>query len=232
MKYNQIKEIARFKYDFNWGKSYVSLSTVSTTCEGTHSFKYYLPNVPEIPTPLTGNIDHWNFWRGRDKNAGLIPGMTQEGDNQLDFEFTTNDRDATGKDFDATQLEQITYPTGGSVQFIYEPHRYSYISKQTEGSSYYPSLEFPSLGRYGWAGGARIHLIRYFDANGKEQREIEYTYGKDLNEGEVMYIPFINIFELSLTLTSLVNMLLRQYHITVMVLVMFPIHPRIFVILK
>jgi hypothetical protein len=189
MKYNQIKEIARFKYDFNWGNR-MFLSTVSTTCEGTHSFKYYLPNVPEIPTPLTGNIDHWNFWRGRDKNAGLIPGMTQEGDNQLDFEFTTNDRDATGKDFDATQLEQITYPTGGSVQFIYEPHRYSYISKQTEGSSYYPSLEFPSLGRYGWAGGARIHLIRYFDANGKEQREIEYTYGKDLNEGEVMYIPF------------------------------------------
>ena len=112
MKYNHIKAIARFKYDFNWGNR-MFLSTVSTTCEGTHSFKYYLPNVPEIPTPLTGNIDHWNFWRGRDKNAGLIPGMTQEGDNQLDFEFTTNDRDATGKDFDATQLEQITYPTGG-----------------------------------------------------------------------------------------------------------------------
>lgn len=189
MKYNQIKETARLNYDFNWGNR-MFLSNVSTTCEGTHRFKYYLPNVPEIPTPLTGNIDHWNFWRGREKNGGLIPGMTQDVDNQMDFKFNTNDRDATGIDFDATQLKEITYPTGGSVQYTYEPHRYSYISKQTERSAYYPSLEFPSSGRYGLAGGVRIHLIRYFDASGNAQKEIEYTYGNDLSEGEVMYLPF------------------------------------------
>lgn len=193
LKYNnQMQEKARLKYEFKWGNR-MFLRSINTTREGVFSFEYNIPNISDVPTPLTVNIDHWNFWRGREKNVGLIPGMIQDGDNQLDFKFTSDDRDATGKDFDVSLLKRITYPTGGSVLFTYEPHRYSYITKQTKGSNYYPSLEFPTSGRYGIAGGARVCSVRYFDAVGKAQKEIVYTYGKDLSEGEVMYIPFYKL---------------------------------------
>lgn len=186
-------ETVSFKYQYFLGGR-MFLTSVKTDMEGIHHFEYNTPFLPDVPTPLTCNIDHWGFWRGNaDTKGALIPRIKQSSESSLDFTITSPHRDATGKQVDVSLLTKITYPTGGCAVFSYEPHRYSWIINYYSGTNFYPSLASPQQGQYGIAGGARIHSVKFTDDKGNVQKETLYTYGSALNEGEVLYMPFYKL---------------------------------------
>lgn len=186
---------ARLSYTYQWGNR-MFLSSLQTTREGYHRFEYNAPGSTTPPSPMTYNIDHWEFWRGRNENNGILPGMNSKGENSVDYTITTNDRDATGIDCESTLLNRIIYPTGGSARFSYEPNIYSRIPEQNQYSQYYLRLGYPPRKKSDIAGGARIKSIRYLDATGKALKETAYTYGYDLFEGELMYRPYYKYLEI------------------------------------
>lgn len=192
---NGMEQKARFTYTYQAGNR-MFLHSLQTTCDGRHQFQYNGTGSVAAPSPMTYNIDHWGFWRGRNANNGIIPGMNSRGTNSVDYTITTDDRNATGMDYDATLLNQIIYPTGGSARFTYEPNLYSRVPDPTQHNQYYPILGYPDRKKKDIAGGARIKSIRYTDPAGIALKETAYTYGYDLYEGELMYMPYYKYLEI------------------------------------
>lgn len=189
MVYNGNIQSAKLIYDYALGNR-MFLKSVQTDKEGTFHLEYNTPVLSEIPSPLTCNIDHWGFWRGENPHVALIPGMSYPSSQpSLAYKITTDHRDATGKRYDTSLLKQIIYPTGGRVEFNYEPHRYSTIIQQNESATFYPTEYNLSPSLSGLAGGARVRSIRYMGATGNTQKETVYTYGSLSREGKVMYMP-------------------------------------------
>ena len=189
MAYNGDIQSAKLTYDYALGNR-MFLKSVQTDKEGTFHLEYNTPALPEIPSPLTCNIDHWGFWRGENAHVNLIPGMSYPSSQpSLEYKITTDHRDATGKRYDTSLLKRIEYPTGGCVEFSYEPHRYSTVIQQSESGTFYPTEYSLSPSLSGLAGGARVRSIRYMDAAGDVQKETVYTYGSLSREGKVMYMP-------------------------------------------
>lgn len=176
-----------FAYTYQCGNR-MFLSSVKAW-EGTYKFQYKADANISYPSPLTYNIDHWGFWRGRQDNSGIIPGMERGDDYDMHYTITTDDRNATGKDFDYTLLQKVTYPTGGYTLFNYEPHRYSQSPVKVRTSQFYPNLKYPEGQQSATAGGARIHSVTHYDRNVAVKKTI-YTYGYKLSEGEIMYMPY------------------------------------------
>lgn len=190
MTYNGSTESAQLTYDYALGNR-MFLKSVKTNKEGSFRMEYNTPLLSEIPNPLTCNIDHWGFWRGENAHIALIPGMSYPSlQYSLDYKITTDHRDATGKRSDISLLKQMTYPTGGRVEFTYEPHKYSTIVQKNGNSTFYATDYSLSPSLSGLAGGARVHSVRYTDAAGNAQKETVYTYGNLSKEGKVMYMPF------------------------------------------
>lgn len=185
-----IADQTNFTYEYALGNR-MFLKCVDTYRDGKYYMEYNTSNISNAPTPMTIDIDHWGFWRGEgDSNAICIPGMDYPfSEHSLNYRITTNHRDATGKYFDAGLLKRLTYPTGGSAQYTYEPHRYSTLIQQNNSSTHYPTSDYLSPSSSGLAGGARIYSIRYLDANNKVQKETLYTYGSLSREGKIMYMP-------------------------------------------
>lgn len=190
MTYNGCTQNAQLTYKHALGNR-MFLNSVKTSNEGTFGMEYNLPVLSETPDPLTCNIDHWGFWRGENSNVALIPGMSYPSTQfSLDYKLTTNHRDATGNRYDTSLLSRLTYPTGGSARFTYEPHKYSCIIRPNGDTTSYPSENNLSPSLSGLAGGARIRSVRYTDAEGNALKETVYTYGSLSREGKVMYMPY------------------------------------------
>lgn len=189
MSYNGATESAQLDYSFELGNR-MFLKTVKTTQEGTYQMKYNTPSMSEVPNPLTCNIDHWGFWRGENANVALVPGMEYPMPQfSLGYKITTNHRDATENRYDVSLLQKMTFPTNGTVEFTYEPHRYSRYISQNNPATFYPVDNYLSPSESGLAGGARIRSVLYSEAGGKKQKETVYTYGSQSREGRVMYMP-------------------------------------------
>ncbi|NDV69680.1 RHS repeat protein [Dysgonomonas sp. 25] len=147
------------------------LSGIKLSKTGIYNFYY---NLGTLPSPLTKNIDYWNYWRGTPVEEGdLIP--KAKSINATSIEYETNRREPTDKDFDLAMLSRVVYPTGGCSYFKYEQHTYNKIISRTSASSYYPALL--SIGNPEKAGGVRIQKIIntpnvYLSNNGEVVRYI------------------------------------------------------------
>lgn len=91
-------------------------SPLSPLQSPVYSFTY---NTVELPSRDSKAIDYWGFYNGAN-NSSLIPynfyyDITSEN-------FDGGDRDANFEFSQAGLLEKITYPTGGSTTFHYEPN--------------------------------------------------------------------------------------------------------------
>ena len=80
-----------------------------------YSFDYHTEPVPRT---LSFSQDHWGFYNGADNNT-LIPTYTE---NQFE-EVPGADRDSKWPAMRGGTLYKITYPTGGSAEYEYEPNR-------------------------------------------------------------------------------------------------------------
>ena len=106
------------------------------SCDNTlqvppYKFTYYTGTVPR---KLSFGIDHWGFYNGVNINTGLIPTYTiTQSSNQPGGAVTTisgADRDTHWPGSLGGSLEQITYPTGGNTNFVYESNSL-YTNKTT-----------------------------------------------------------------------------------------------------
>jgi hypothetical protein len=117
---------------------------IGTNGQNFYSFSY---NQTALPNYLTIYGDHWGFNNYSGANSLLI------GWNGSPFDFyTPHNPDPTGIQTQAEILTGITYPTGGSTTFTYEPNQYSSVVDRTTNSPI-------PIAQTGIAGGLRIKQI-------------------------------------------------------------------------
>lgn len=99
-------------------------------------FEYYAGNMPSVKSYAQ---DHWGFYNGKKDNKTLIP------KDLYNIPYEGADREATTDIVLArtSVLKKITYPTGGSSEFLYEPNDY-YDPYQSPPGQY--ALKSVSLG--------------------------------------------------------------------------------------
>lgn len=124
------------------------------TCDETkqipaYNFSYYPGTVPR---KLSFAIDHWGFYNGVTSNETLIPTYTiipqptGTGTNTSPVTVVQGaNRDASAVAMIGGTLQKIMYPTGGSTEFDFEPHKlyttttnYVNISLATLSNGYLP----------------------------------------------------------------------------------------------
>ncbi len=86
--------------------------------DGAWKFEY--ENGIALPNRLSFAQDHWGYYNGKSTNASLLPAEPQYGfmdgaDREVGAAFTP-----------MAILKKVTYPTGGSTAFEYEPNRYAF----------------------------------------------------------------------------------------------------------
>lgn len=182
-------QTAQLNYIYQLGDR-MFLQRIKTGSSGTYAFSYNIYAPVSAPTPMTFNIDHWGFWRGRKQNNGIIPAMRPGRLHEQDYVIISDDRNPTGEEYDYTLLHEVVYPTGGKSVFEYEANRYSRIAVQNFSSLYRIGLGYPDGKQNNVAGGARIYSIKQCDDKGNIIKKSVFTYGNSLSMGEIMYMPF------------------------------------------
>lgn len=175
--WSDLSEAAKLSYSTSYGR--LLLRTVLNNNKGRYSLEYCSSGT--FSNSLTIDIDKWGFWSGRGANTSLMQEADDERWNQIDP--TTGDfyrdphdtnREPTGNEFDAFMLKKVTFPTGGSRSYEYEPHTYSsYFHKPTPNYSATISgvNSFSKL-----AGGARVCKEIFEDSMPSLNRVKRYVY--------------------------------------------------------
>jgi hypothetical protein len=108
-----------------------------TSCDASqqvppYRFTYFSEPVPRR---LGFGIDHWGYSNGVTTNTSLVPTFTQFVSGAPQVTAGAN-RDASWPSMRGGALQQITYPTGGTTSFDFEPKNvYSWTSSVLQDSS-------------------------------------------------------------------------------------------------
>jgi len=126
---------------------------------GKYNFDYY--NKQLLPPYLAEKTDHWGFYNNKIAKY-----------NRNDY-FSSREPDSTAVKYGA--LKTITYPTGGTTEFIFEANQYSSQTKKNrwEGLDNYASNKI--------AGGLRIKKIISTPIFGQTPTVKEYFYTKNFS---------------------------------------------------
>ena len=88
-------------------------------------------NATALPAKTSYDVDYWGYYNGAKNNTSLIPAYAGSvygfGDYGV-FPGANREPDAAG--MRAAILQQITYPTGGTTTFSFEPNRYSNLTDE------------------------------------------------------------------------------------------------------
>ena len=143
----------------------LSLSSVSTVAGtddgGKYSFEYNSLKLPDHY--CSESSDRWGF---NGKSFSVPPGSYQ----------TLHDRRAPDTTLTKAEiLQKITYPTGGSTEYIFEPHTYCASVQRTDS----PQIGFSVVDNANdsIAGGLRIKTI--IDRNGDKTETRNFFYTKN-----------------------------------------------------
>ena len=115
-----------------------------------YSFEY--TTKEKLPLPYTRGIDRQGYYNGNDYNSNLL-GITSTGQSPT---FTNRQPDFNKSSMG--MLSRITYPTGGTTEFVFENHYYSKAVVFSTGGDNIVNLT--PVTRYGYSGGLRIKEIR------------------------------------------------------------------------
>jgi hypothetical protein len=86
-----------------------------------HYFDYY---VGTLPAKTSQAQDHWGYYNGKNTNLNSLP-SSEIG---TSYYYQGADREPDPSFLLTGMLHRITYPTGGSITYDYEPHDYSNFS--------------------------------------------------------------------------------------------------------
>ena len=139
-----------FDYDYSVGR--LTLRSVQerigSDTQPPYRFAYY---GGTLPAPLSSAQDHWGFYNNNPKPT-LIPATAAFRADATRIELDGADRSPTPELLTVGMLKTITYPTGGSDRFKFEPHDYSFeqnrklvaeVTKHMEVSGYAPAFDTP-----------------------------------------------------------------------------------------
>ena len=100
-----------------------------TETKAPYQFTYYEgSNFTDLPSKSSFARDHWGYYNNALINNTLVPSY-----NGPDGSIAGADRDPNPAYTAAFSLKQITYPTGGGTEFIYENHDFDpTLSSQNE----------------------------------------------------------------------------------------------------
>jgi YD repeat-containing protein len=96
----------------------VEKSCSRSLAKPAYQFSYYEEDA--LPRRLSSAQDHWGYYNGANNNDGLIPSLSDNGE-----EFSRTEgaiRDAQWPAMRAGTLQKIIYPTGGVTEFTYGYH--------------------------------------------------------------------------------------------------------------
>jgi YD repeat-containing protein len=143
-----------------------------------HTFEYN--DFPPGSQYFERGLDHWNYYNGAN-NSNLVPLPPYNANREPVFVYTV-----------MGALKKITYPTGGSSTFEYEPNQYGYIRES--------NLENNQVIGKKTGGGIRIKKITDNGNNGTSPVIKDYSYDLFSNSGVssgVMLAP-VNTYYVSL----------------------------------
>lgn len=162
---NKNVETIRFEYDENPARRLkLKKIKIGEAENNKYEFQY---NNNLFPKFNSGNTDHWGYFNDKTFNFYAV--------NSSDFNtIAAAYRQAKEPNFKLNEiLEKISYPTGGSTRFYYEPHDYTKITNYN--NDFFISEVYPR----GLAGGFRVsQMIDYSFSNVPSQRK--FYYYKDL----------------------------------------------------
>lgn len=164
---NEVRQYVGFTYseDENRRLTLLGLRVMGTqAAQGPYTFAY---NSDRLPKYNALKQDHWGYYNGRnffEEN----PLGTGEFYDQDDTTAYYNSRNPVVDSMKAEILTKITYPTGGTTCFVYEPHDYSQIATN------FPFDLLPVSGPPPTAGGLRIDSI--ISTPGYNAPEVFKTY--------------------------------------------------------
>lgn len=117
-------------YTDDWNKKRLKLKGIKHTGNGIASPEAYTfaYNEKTLPTKLSAAQDHWGFYN-KAPNKSLIPffyqNTSQVGSSvKIESCGGTADRNPNPAYTQSFMLEQITYPTGGKINFTFESNKY------------------------------------------------------------------------------------------------------------
>ncbi len=168
---------------FTYGTSDVDskfLATVDLSGEGQYVFTYNPRRFDDSSERM--KQDWWGYYNGRGGYPYQITSLTPA----LKLKFYNNDfmpgsyeaigysdRNPDAEAMQAGILTKITYPTGGSSEFTYEPHRFT-PQKVNSHDNISPETD-PELG---WGGGLRVKTITTRTGSDDPLPQIKtYLYG-------------------------------------------------------
>ena len=105
----------------------VTIRGIQSGGEKKYQFAY---NDIQLPARETTPQDYWGYFNGKTLNQNLVP-KTERLFGIRDYVFGDADRSPSAEHMKAGMLERITYPTGGTTVFDYEPHYYLSETEET-----------------------------------------------------------------------------------------------------
>ncbi len=179
------KEIRRFEFLYTYQADRLMLLSLQETAPGASKNSYRFEySSKELPPQGSTAIDHWGYYNGKIDNVNLLPISIAPNGRSLG----TADRSASYADVVANILTRISYPTGGTTEFAYEPHstgsigtiavpvydrfRYSVMS-DLENNKYEDSRVF-AVGRTPRPGSATLQVV-YLSGQDRTYYRDEYA---------------------------------------------------------
>ena len=175
-----VREAHSFNYEYLGGEGIYSrlfLIGITNSADKEYALSYY-GTESAFPDPETQGVDYWGFWNCKPEINQLIPDVYYDPITG-DLTYTGISREPTETDFNKGLLEEITYPTGGRTEFIYENHKYSQRLERK-----YPDFQPELYPVNGIAGGARIKKITDFNEYGELATQREYIYSSSIENIE------------------------------------------------
>lgn len=136
-------------------------------------------------------IDWWGFYNGKDNKYNMSPTVTPKKGIHGNLPILGADRSVDENKMKAYILTKVTYPTGGTVEWDYEIHKFP---QQTAPS--WIGLYLSNEVSFSKGGGLRIKSIRMKEnPNDPNPRIRNYIYGVDGDgNAEISAVPFLHTF--------------------------------------
>ena len=131
-----------------------------------HSFTY---NPTSLPKKNSYATDYWGYYNGQASNTSMVPNASQFNSAYYSSTFGNNGNNHSSNLSYATAgiLQQIKYPTGGTVNFNYELNAFN---------NYYVPDFSTSSNTVSHGNGLRIQSVTYNQADGSQSKKEVYTY--------------------------------------------------------
>lgn len=145
------------------------LTSIQDNTGGVYTFTY---NGTPLPAKNSYAVDYWGFYNGQTSNTTLVPNASQfvNSAHSIDQSALGNNGDNHSANIAYAQagtLQQIKYPTGGSVNFTYELNQFN---------NYWVPDFASSSNTVSSGNGLRVKAIKFNDINNNQLKETDYSY--------------------------------------------------------